>query len=247
MTNPAVDRSPSELPEHEVHVWLADPDRCSLAQLEARYHGLLDQEERDTYRAFHFDKDRSLYLAAHALTRLVLSRYTGIAAHQIRFARGPNGKPRAQLPAPHGALRHNLSHTAGLVGCALARGRECGLDIEALRPLGDPEAIAGMVLSADERAHLSRLDGGARERHWFRLWTLKEAYAKATGQGIGAGLAHLSFSIGDDGASCRHGADAAAVDGWSFHCMAPTARHALALAVEAAARPVSVSLERFEL
>jgi 4'-phosphopantetheinyl transferase len=247
MTHPAADRSPSELPEHEVHVWIADPGTDGLAQLEARYHGLLDQEERDKYRRFHFDRDRSLYLAAHALTRLALSYYTGMAAHQIRFSRGPNGKPRALLPAPHAAIRHNLSHTAGLVGCALARGRECGLDIETLHPLADPDAIAGMMLSTEEKSHLSRLDAAARDLHLIRLWTLKEAYAKATGQGIGAGLARLSFFIGDDSVTCRSAADGAAVHGWSFHCMAPTGHHALALAVEVAAGPVSVSLKRFPL
>ncbi|MFL6674351.1 MAG: 4'-phosphopantetheinyl transferase family protein [Massilia sp.] len=232
---------PSDLADNQVHLWLADPDQASLGELEARCYPLLGGLERDKYRSFHFDKDRRLYLAAHALTRLVLARYTRLAPTGIEFVHGPNGKPRAQLPPPHTAIRHNLSHTEGLVGCVLAR-RECGLDIEALRPLPALDAIAAQLCSAGELAQLAALGGAARERHFFRLWTLKEAYAKATGQGIGAGLRQVSFAIDKDEVSCS-----GAAGHWWFGCQSLPSGHALALAVDATPGPVALSLHRLAL
>ncbi|TFW28930.1 4'-phosphopantetheinyl transferase family protein [Massilia horti] len=245
MTVLAADCFPTELPGNEVHVWIADPDQCDLTQLEDRHYRLLSAHERDKFRSFHFDKDRRQYLAAHALTRLVLSRYTRLAPEEIDFASGPNGKPCARLPAPHTTIRHNLSHTAGLVGCVLARGRACGIDIESCRPLPALESIVPTVCSPDEIAQLEALGAHARLHHFLRLWTLKEAYAKATSEGLGAALAQVSFRIEDEAVACLIKGHAAA--NWWFHSTLPTERHVLALAVSGASGPLSVSLHRLHL
>ncbi len=91
-------------------------------------------------------------------------------------ARRPGGKP--WFPAAP-QRRFSLSHSGGLALCALSD-REVGADVELVRP---------------RRAGLARYVLGDREFQWFTaqggrwedfytLWTLKEARAKCTGEGL---------------------------------------------------------------
>jgi 4'-phosphopantetheinyl transferase len=238
LTTHAVDLAPLKLPENALHVWLAAPCQYQLDQLAARHYGLLDPDERERYHRYHFDADRQLYLAAHALLRLVLARYTGLAPSAIGFTRGANGKPEALLPPPFHDIRFNLTHTRGQVGCVLSRGHDCGIDIEGQRPVRDLDAIARMMFSPSEIGRLAGLGEDERQRHFFALWTLKEAYAKATGEGIGSDLTRISFiidkmcSVGNDSAeavACRI-AEQDAAPQWSFYAAALATGHALGLA-----------------
>lgn len=238
--------APITLPDNEVHVWLADPAQARQAELAARYQHLLDAHERERHRSFHFDKDRHLYLAAHALARLVLSGYTQLAPEAIRFSQGPHGKPRAELPPPHGAIAYNLSHTTGLVACAVVRGRDCGVDVEARRQLQDMDNIASIIFSADERRQLAECSAHERTAHFFTLWTLKEAYAKATGRGIGADLTAVSFEIAAGPPVCQPAPDDAH-DTWFFHCATAGSGHALAVAVRSPAPSTTVLMKQFML
>ena len=54
-----------------------------------------------------------------------------------------------------------------------------------------PERLARRVLSADERQAWS---GSAHEL--LRLWTLKEAYLKSTGEGLSVPMSQVSFELG---------------------------------------------------
>jgi phosphopantetheinyl transferase len=140
----------------------------------------------------------------------------------------------------------NLTHTAGLVGCVIARGRECGIDIETRRPLDDMDGVARLMFSTDERRHLASLTEPARQHHFFALWTLKEAYAKATGDGIGSELTQVSFAVDNDAVSCRIGTGATQ-GGWWFHSSSPSSEHALAVALRSPLNNTSVVVKEFQL
>jgi 4'-phosphopantetheinyl transferase len=218
------------LPDNAAHVWLARPPACDPARLAARYLPLLSDDERARHRALMREVDRHAYLTAHALQRLVLAGYTGVAPEQLRFQRGARGKPHPVLAPPHDTLSCNLSHTSGLVGCMVTRGRACGLDIETVRSMDDMDGVADIVCSPAERALLDRLPTAERDRYFFSLWTLKEAYVKATGEGIGIDLTRVSFTLGAGAVACRLGGAPADAD-WQFQAGAPDAEHALAVAL----------------
>jgi 4'-phosphopantetheinyl transferase len=207
LTTHAATLAPLSLPANELHVWLADPDRLDLAQLATRYGDVLSAEERVRYAGYRFDHDRRTYMAAHVLLRLTLARYTGQAPADVVIARGENRKPLALLPAPHQDITINLTHTRGQVGCVLARGRACGIDLES-RPdptaLGELHDIARLVFAAPEIAQLERLEGETRTRYFFALWTLKEAYGKATGKGIIGDLTEVTFQLGPEHIELNH-------------------------------------------
>ncbi len=91
--------------EGEVRVWFADSVEAIDPALRRTYLGLLSPEERAQQARFHFQKDRDLYLVAHALLRISLSRLSGGDPRSWCFRAGEHGRPelgRADAHRLHG-------------------------------------------------------------------------------------------------------------------------------------------------
>jgi 4'-phosphopantetheinyl transferase len=220
--------------ESELHVWIAYPDNVPAQHLAEQFLPLLNQEEQDRYRRFHFDHDRHTYLAAHTLVRMTLSRYAACSPASWRFIRGPHGKPEIKPAADLPALGFNLSHTKGLVACSVALDCICGVDVEKIRPMKDMAGIAETVFSNAEIEAWESADEAEKPDNFFKLWTLKEAYIKATGQGLSAPLKDISFDIGSPLIRASLANDQLADEGWHFHHWKPATTHHLAVAVKSA-------------
>ena len=135
-------------------------------------------ERREKVRRFRFPKDRRLSLGAELLLRKALQEL-GITRRELSYTYGENGKPfLSGLPGLH----FNLSHSGERVMCAVSGG-EAGCDIEQIRDVdlkiarryffyGEYERIAAAA-TEEERTDL-----------FFRYWTLKESFIKATGLGL---------------------------------------------------------------
>lgn len=234
--------------EREHHVWCAYPDLVAPEHAAEYYLPLLNQEERERYQRFHFDHDRHVYLAAHALLRLALSRYAVCAPAQWRFTRGPQGKPEIDAAESLPPLQFNLSHTRGLVACIITLDYACGIDVECMRPMKDLHGIAGMVFTDAEQAYLQARDPADLQHSFFTLWTLKEALIKATGQGISSGLKDLHFDIASSTVRATYSnAASAQTDQWHFQRWQPTATHRMAVATSAHAASRQLVLHTMSL
>jgi len=120
----------------------------------------------------------------------VLGHRLGVDPAALVFERGPQGRPElAGRP-----LRFSLAHSAGLALVAVTELADVGADLERMDArLAEPPS-AERYFAAAERARLEELAGPARRRLFFELWTEKEAYRKATGEGITAGLGELDWT-----------------------------------------------------
>jgi 4'-phosphopantetheinyl transferase len=212
-----------------VEVWFADPADANEAA-----EALLDDGERARMGRFVFEKDRRLYLAAHALVRRTLSRHADVDPAAWRFATEEGGKPVIAGPSGAPPLRFNLSHCRGLVACAVARDREVGVDVE---PRADvPEGLVDRICTPAEAAALRALPPSAQPDRFFTLWTLKEAYVKARGLGFALPVEQVGFGFGD-GDTLRFEPDPALGEdpaAWLILRLHPTPAHCAALCV---ARP----------
>lgn len=74
-------------------------------------------------------------------------------------------------------LHFNLSHSGEYAACVLAD-HEVGVDIQKVQGAAAVRRIAPRILHAGEAAYREE------ERMLYRIWTIKEAYVKATGEGI---------------------------------------------------------------
>jgi 4'-phosphopantetheinyl transferase len=209
--------------------WLL-PEAADAAQL-AAWHATLDAAERDRAERFRFEADRRAFLAAHALARAMLAEAAGLPAAALRFVAGRAGKPELDPALGLPWLRFNLSHTRSLVACALACRDDLGLDVEDLaRPEASP-GLAGRFFAPPEAAAIAALPPAERHRAFLRIWTLKEAFVKATGDGLGLGLDRFAFTL-DPAPRLAFAPGSAGDPGeWRFVQVQPTPRHVLAMAL----------------
>lgn len=203
------------LRSNEVHSWCVSldvsPEAC------ARLDATLTRDERSRSARFRFERDRRRFIVAHGVLREILGRYLGAHPGELRFMYKELGKP--ELSHAFGDwLRFSLSHSGDLALIAVAARADVGVDLEYVRLQPDHAEIAERFFSPDEVDHLKRLPAHLQAEAFFSLWTKKEAYLKACGEG----LASL------DGGS----PEPAPARDWSLHTVEPAPGYIGALAIE---------------
>ncbi|HEY3909060.1 MAG TPA: 4'-phosphopantetheinyl transferase superfamily protein [Stellaceae bacterium] len=176
-----------------VQLWTMRVDRLDEAAV-APWRAMLDLGERERAARFVFARHRVQFIAAHVLMRAVLARLGGRLPAAWRFVADAHGKPSAWLGDAPAALSFNLSHTEGMVGIAATLGADwaLGFDVEPLARQVDL-GVADRFFAQHEVAWLDRQPRPERSQGFLRLWTLKEAFIKATGKGLTQDLAAFWF------------------------------------------------------
>ena len=191
------------------------------------------------------NQDRTRFLVTRALVRTLLSSFVGVPPTRWRFVATDHGRPEiANLPPGAPPLRFNVSHTAGLVACAVTAGRDIGLDVENVdrRVTRD---VAGRFFAPREVADLRALPRERQPLVFFDYWTLKEAYIKARGLGLALPLRHFAFDL-SGGADPVISFDETIADtpvSWQFRQAWASPRHRLAVGVRANGATLPVHVE----
>lgn len=172
----------------EIHVWTVTLALGGEAL--AQHRGLLSDEEKARADRFLLPRVCERFTVARAILRRLLAMYVDSDPAALRFGYAAHGKPYLAHPS---GLCFNLSHTEDTAVIAIASQREIGIDIEATRREVDVLGVARRVFSPDEIARLTTLAPEERLGAFFRLWTRKEAYIKARGDGFG--YPTRSFSV----------------------------------------------------
>src|SRR5579863_1132193 len=169
-----------------IHVWRAglDLDIEQKAELQAT----LASGEIERANAFVFESDRSRFAAARGTLRFLLSKYLGCAASEIQILANEFGKPFVD-----GDISFNLSHSDGLAVYAFARNLGVGIDLERIRSDIEYVEIAERHFAENEVKEVRAAPEERKIEVFFRSWTRKEAFAKATGRGLAAdpGIQHI--------------------------------------------------------
>ncbi len=182
-----------ELGARHVDVWRIDLDAPQMGF--TALHHLLSLDERERALRFHRALDRDRFIAARGSLRLLLSRYQGIPPAEIVFEYGENGKPhlpRRSSPLP---LHFNLAHSGRLGLIAATRLGSVGVDLERVRPISDLGRLTRHLLTHRERCWFSGLPRIQRQRGFSNIWVRKEAYLKATGEGLSRSPATVEVSV----------------------------------------------------
>lgn len=235
---------PAPPPLDCVQVWTASGDAVHAARRQ-HYQSLLTPDELERYGRFVDDADRTRFLLARAMVRTMLSEYVPRAPHEWRFRIEEYGRPEvAELPPGAPDLRFNLSHTPGLVACAVTVGRDIGVDVENVnRTLTHP--VPERFFSPREVADLRALSEEEQSVVFFDYWTLKESYIKARGLGLALPLRHFTFIRRPGSAPAISFAPELHDDAssWQFAQFWPTRDHRMAVAVRRVGQdlPIDVS------
>jgi 4'-phosphopantetheinyl transferase len=174
----------------EVHVWSASLDG-RLASL-GRLGRLLSEDEFDRAARFHFDLDRARFVVGRGLLRTLLASYTGQHPAELCFSYTTYGKP--ELQEDHD-LHFNLAHSGGRALFAICIGSEIGVDLERVQPGIARERVAEHFFSALEVSELRALPAHEQDCAFLACWTRKEAYVKATGEGLSLSLQDFDVTL----------------------------------------------------
>ena len=155
---------------------------------------LLDPFEQTRAARFRFDRDRDQYILSHAALRQILSEQSGLEPASIRYETGPAGKP-ACAPPIGSKLRFNLSHAGDYALIGVTSGPQIGVDVEAATRTVDENEIVERFFSTAERTAWVEITASQKSAAFFRAWTLKEAYVKARGDGLGHDSQHYTVEL----------------------------------------------------
>ena len=178
-----------------VDVWRVHLDEPSTAGSEA---SVLSLDEITRASRFHFEKDRTHFTRCRSALRRILADYLSIPATEIRFEYLTSGKPQLAAEQNLRALQFNVSHSANMALIAVGSEHRLGVDIEKIRGDVDITALAERFFSLRERAGLQALPDHLRVPGFFACWTRKEAFLKATGEGLSFPLADFSVTTHPD-------------------------------------------------
>lgn len=170
-----------ELGDEQVHLWWLplrlDKQQTSIAV------DLLSDIQRDKYLRRDAAGLAGSYLAGRYYLLNLIGAYIGKPASEVMLSYTRLNKPYLSYHLQN--LEFNFTDTVSYDGTyglyAFSKNRAVGVDIEALTRLTNFNAIAQRRFSDTE---LAQVGWPVAADKFLAIWTRKEAYGKATGQGI---------------------------------------------------------------
>jgi 4'-phosphopantetheinyl transferase len=136
---------------------------------------LLSEQRREQALKFKHEQGRKTCAAAYLLLCEGLRKEYGITEKPV-FEYGEHGKPSI---VGHPDIHFNLSHCREAAVCVVSD-RPVGVDIESIREY--KESLVRYTMNEDEIAQITQ--SSHPEEAFTRLWTMKEAVLKLSGEGL---------------------------------------------------------------
>lgn len=150
-----------------------------LMPMYSRFLNILPIDEQLQADRFHYQEIRQTYVISHGFLRLLLGWRTGMNPSEIIIRRDAKNKPFLK----DNPVYFNLSHTKNAFVIALCPDFQIGIDCEIVNHGLDTKTMSGIVLDSREQLYVEENPAELHDR-FFLLWTRKEAYLKAIGNGI---------------------------------------------------------------
>lgn len=179
-----------------IDVWIVDHDQFKGSVALDMCWALLSSEERRRAGEFRNAVALHAHLVTRASLRLILAKSCGVDPQVLCFEHNQFGRPRlTDVLAGHPALDFNLSHDGSVTVVALSRGRTVGVDVVAMPCRPGFLKIAQRFFSQQETASLLALHHDEQASRFVDLWSLKEAYVKARGEGLSRRFDSFAFDL----------------------------------------------------
>ncbi|MFJ9694866.1 4'-phosphopantetheinyl transferase family protein [Kitasatospora sp. NPDC101183] len=175
-------------------------------------------------------RSKERFLASRLLLRQAAAEAIGTVPELVDLAYHPGGRPYVR---GCDQIDISLSHTEEVMIVGVTRRGRIGVDVELAgrRMAGTASETQGFTHV--ELADLDRAPASRRNDLLVRLWTLKEAYSKALGQGLRFRFTEFGFAL--DGAGARlmqpDGRPVAGGSAWTFVTFLVEPRYVVSVAV----------------
>jgi phosphopantetheinyl transferase len=164
----------------------------NVKELEDFKFPLLEIEIKE-YNNLSSKKRKLEWRVSRWLRRRVLSDKLGMRPEELVFSVGANGRP---FLLDHEDIDFNISHS-GIWLVMLVSSQSIGIDIESYQENRNVVGIAKNYFLLEE--YLAIMNSSNANFLFHQLWTLKESYVKATGEGIANGFKKYGFNISEQG------------------------------------------------
>jgi phosphopantetheinyl transferase len=148
----------------------------AVAPLAAEIWDRAESEDQSYAGRFGHERRRQQSLAARGLVRILLAGHVD-PARRWRIDADAQGRP--SLGDGGQGIFMSLAHGGVRVAAAISLGRPIGIDIEERRPSRDWKSLS-RAFGPLERAYVEQTG----MLGFYRIWTLREALAKARGTGF---------------------------------------------------------------
>ena len=165
---------------------------AKLVEVSPKLLTKVSEERRNRILNCKDAETRKQLLSAGLLLNTVLE-INGLA--DVSVQKGAHGKPEIS------GMQFNLSHTDGLVLCAVGN-KPVGCDAEKIKTA--PSGIAERFFCEREKQYLN-VCKDRYDEEFFRIWTIKESYMKMTGEGIHLSMQSFDVCIDSEIQICREG------------------------------------------
>ncbi|KAG8691797.1 copper chaperone of lysine biosynthesis protein [Ceratobasidium sp. 423] len=169
-----------------------------------RLMGILPPERQAKLKKFYHAEDSWRSLIGQLLPRYWL-RQKQIDPETVGFDATEHGKPiiltgqKTQSPV---ALTYNVTHDSDVVAIACGSGEPVGIDVMRVAlprrtSMNEFVEFVSEQLTAREKEALDPKAGSEATRllRLYRMWTVKEAYTKALGEGLGYDFARIEYDV----------------------------------------------------
>jgi len=232
-------------PNH-VHVWTSFADKDS--KIEA-FEKILSADETSRANQFFFAEDRCRYIISRGTLRFLLAHYVRIPPHTVAFTHTEYGKPylhpdQQDMSKP---VYFNVSHSHQVILHAFTRHEHLGVDVEYERDTTDIFAMAKQYFTQSECEQIYGVGKAEQRKVFFRLWSHKEAFIKATGLGLSQPLDQFEIDLSaDPDAKLRIvGVAPPRTGNWSIEELSITEKYHAALAIDVS--PVTVTTNKQDI
>jgi len=161
------------------------------AEIFRRFYEELSQGRRHKIDSMRQQKGKLLALGAGVLIDQGLQEY-GLREAEVGIAFGENEKP--YFP-DYPDIHFNVSHSEKMV-LAVFADTEIGCDIEYIAPI--KMKIAKRFFCPSEYEYIMQQEEEKRIETFYRFWTLKESFMKATGLGMKLSMDSFCIRLGEE-------------------------------------------------
>jgi len=183
-----------EIEDNQVHIWQARIDVSSGYPKDIK--DVLSADERERAISFKLQNDQIHFIIRHYLLRIILSKYCDYLADEITFRYDTHKKPAFNMPE-YRKIKFNMSFSHDLMLVAINKHNDIGIDIEKVHDINDLESVAVNNFSSKEFKYLN--SSSEKINTFFKIWTRKEAFIKATGKGMYYPLKSFCVSMDKSG------------------------------------------------
>lgn len=172
-----------------IKIYISDTAALDNCEVFEYYKNMVDDTRKSKIEKCRNEEDKKRSLLAGYLIQVGVREWIGEESGlqnamplSLAYTYGENGKPYLMNV---GNLHFSLSHSGSYVVAAFSE-HEVGIDIQHHKPM--KEKIAERFFSQEDNALLKQLEATGDGEGFYRIWAIKEAYMKLTGEGLRQGL-----------------------------------------------------------